>query len=138
MKKDKIVRDSSSYYVGTSAGRLRAGEVGGLAKIAVDIEDNRPKPPQVFLNAWQNAVYLAGESFFEIRSETFETATYIDQLQTNIEIITASSGTLSPRERKFLLSLYQFYSDSTVRDLCAEYSYPFPSLADIATFDSKY
>jgi len=31
----------------------------------------------------------------------------------------------------------KFYSDSTVRDLCAEFRYPFPSLADIAQLDAQ-
>lgn len=138
MKKSKIKRDADGFFVDTSAGRMRSEEVGGLAKFAQDIEENRPKPPQVFLAAWKDGVRLAGESFFNVRTGTIEVATHIDELRPNLDAITASLGTLSPSERDFLLSLYQFFSDSTVRDLCKEHDYPMPSLADIATFDAKY
>lgn len=138
MKKNKIERDGDSFYVDTSAGRMRSDEVGGLVNIAQSIEENQPKPPQFFLAAWQDGVRLAGESFFKVRSDTVESATHIDQLRPDLEIITASLGTLSPGERDFLLSLYQFFNDSSVRDLCNNAGYPMPSLTDIATLDAKH
>lgn len=136
MKKTKVLRDSESFYVDTYAGRLRSDEVGTIEALADEIEQNKPCPPEVFLAAWKDGVSLAGEHFFNIRSESVSTATDRDELRPDLEKITASLGVLSPGERVFVLSLYQFFSDSTVRELCTEHGYDFPTLADIAILDA--
>ena len=85
-----------------------------------------------------NGVRLAGESFIKVSSETVEAATQIDQLRPDLEIVTASLDTQSPEERDFILSLCQFLSDSTLRNLCKHYGDPMPSLTDIAILDVKH
>ncbi len=135
MKKSKVLRDNESFYVDTHAGRLRSDEVGAIEELAKNIEQNIPCPPEEFLAAWKDGVSLAGEQLFTIRSESVSAATNIDELRPDLEIITASLGVLSPGERVFVLSLYQFFCDATVRDLCAEYGFDVPTLADIANLD---
>jgi len=137
MKKPSIKRDSKGFYVDTHAGRLRSEEIGGVEEIAHDIEQNKPRPPEEFLAAWKDGVTLAGEHFFNVRSNTVSSATDREDLRPNLDVITASLGGISPGERVFVLALYQFFSDSTVRDLCAEYGFDFPTLADIATMDAS-
>ena len=138
MKKPQIKRDGEKFYVDTSAGRVSADEVGGLSKLAMRIEENRPRPPEEFLAAWQDGIRLAGEHLYQIQSDSVESATDRDQLRPDHEVIVASLGGMSPSQGVFVLSLDQFFSDSTVRDLCDELEYPFPSLTDIANLDAQY
>lgn len=137
MKKPQIKRDGDKFYVDTSAGRLSGDEVGDLQELAMKIEQNRPRPPEEFLVAWKEGVWLAGPPLFTVRCDKVDAATEKDQLRPDLEVITASLGGMSPGERVFILSLYQFFSDSTVVELSAELGYPFPTLADIASMDSQ-
>lgn len=137
MKKTTIQRDSKGFYVDTHTGRLRSEEVGGIEELAHEIEQNKPRPPEEFLAAWKDGVTLAGEHFFNIRSNTVCSATDREELLPNLEAITATLGAISSGERIFILSLYQFFCDSTVRDLCAENDFDFPTLVDVATLDAS-
>lgn len=98
--------------------------------------ENKKTRSDEFLAAWKSGVSYAGEHLFKIRSASAEVATDKDDLRPDLDVITASLGTLSPGERVFILSLYQFFSDSTVRDLCVEHEIDMPTLADIANMDA--
>lgn len=138
MKKPTIRHDGSKFYADTHAGRIVSDEVGALDKIAMAIEENKPQPPHEFLAAWKDGVRLAGMNLFEVKSETLEAATHIDQLRPNEEAIAGSLGVMSQYECVFILSLLQFFSDSTARELCEEIDCPLPSLAEIANMDAKH
>lgn len=137
MKKPSVERDSDGFYVDTHAGRLRGDEVGSLEELSDKIEQNMPRPEE-FLEAWKDGVSLAGSNYFKIRSDSVESATDKDELRPDLEVITSCLGAISPGERVFLLSMYQFFSDSTVRDLCVEFGFEFPTLADIANLDFSH
>ena len=137
MKRPKVKRDSESFYIDTPGGRIRSDEVGAIEAYLDQREQRAPGSAVVFLAAWKEGVVLAGERFFNVKSATPRAATDRDQLRPNLEMIQASLDVLSPGESVFLLSLYQFFSDSTVRDLCAESGVQMPSLVDIANLDTK-
>ena len=137
MKKPDVKRDGDGFYVDTHAGRLRGEEIGALEELSDKIEHNKPRPDK-FLAAWIDGVQLAGKHFFKVRSDTVESATDKDDLRPDLEAITSSLGVISPGERVFVLSMYQFFSDSTVRNLCVEYEFEFPTLADIANLDVSH
>lgn len=81
---------------------------------------------------------MAGEHLINVQSESVESATNIDQLRPDLKVIKASIGTMSPGERLFILSLYQFFNDSTVQELCKEFDCSYPSLPDIANLDTDH
>ena len=134
MKKADSRREDGKRFVETENGRLSDHDADALAEVAIKMEYNHPIPGE-FLAAWKDGVRLAGEHLFRIRSDSVESATDREDLRPDLEIITASLGAISPGERVFILSMYQFFSDSTVRDLCMEFGYDFPTLADIANLD---
>lgn len=85
---------------------MSADEVGGLTALAMKIEENRPRLPEEFLEAWQDGIRLAGEHLYQILSDTLDSATEKGHLRPDLIVITAVLGGMSPGERVFVLSLY--------------------------------
>ena len=137
MKKPHTQRDEGKFFVDTANDRLSGHDADALAELAIKMEYNQPIPGE-FLAAWKDGVRLAGEHLFRVRSDSVESAADKDDLRPDLDVITASLGGISPGERVFILSMYQFFSDSTVRDLCVELGYDFPTLADIANLDISH
>ncbi|MGJ8586291.1 MAG: hypothetical protein ACSHXD_19550 [Marinosulfonomonas sp.] len=134
MKKPTIQRNSEKFFIEVPGGRISADEVGGLSEIAAEMERNQLNP-QLFLDAWKDAVQLAGPHYFHVTCPSVSEAVDKQQLCPDMSAISSSLGVLSTGERVFLVSLYQFYCDSDAFSLCEEAGLQYPSLADIALLD---
>lgn len=93
--------------------------------------------PEYFLEAWKEGVEIAGQNFFIVKSGSVEGADDRDDLRPNLEVVESSIGVLSPGERVFILSMYQFFCASDVVRMCSETGIEFPTLTDVSYMDSK-
>lgn len=112
MKKPDIQQEDGKFFIDTDNGRLSGYDADALAELANKMEYDRPIPGE-FLAAWKDGVRLAGEHLFRVRSDSVESATDREDLRPDLDVITASLGGISPGERVFILSMYQFFSDYT-------------------------
>lgn len=132
-----VRRDGRMYVLETGQGRL-SGESGAddLVRVGNELEQGKRRPA-LFLAAWKEAVALAGERFFDIRSASVESATDKNELAPNLDTIFDIVGVLSGGERRFLLAICQFYNDRTVYNCCDEHKITVPSLTDLALLDES-
>ena len=90
-----------------------------------------------FLNAWKDAIHMAGVEYFNVTTDTVGQATDKFQLVPDLARVFDSVGALSTYEQVFLISLCQFYCDSDTRNYCDEHGLTMPSLADIANLSDE-
>ena len=132
-----VHRDGESFVIETDRGSLSGDSAAELVRVANAAEQGRLRP-EFFLEAWKDAVRLAGERFFDIRSESVDAATDKNELAPNLAAITEGIGVLSGGEKRFLLAIYQFYNDQALYEFCAKQEMKVPSLSDLALLDENH
>lgn len=90
--------------------------------------------PAQFLDAWKRAVHLAGPRYFNILSDTVESAVSPDDLAPDFDAIDGGLGVLSRGEAWFLLQLYGFYNGRGAQDLAERHGRA--DAADVWTGDN--
>lgn len=91
-----------------------------------------------FLQAWIDGVDLIGTAHFRVRSESAQSATDKNDLRPDFEIMKTTMQGLSGGQRRFLIAMCQFFSDSGTIDLCSQLSIDMPSMADLALLDDRH
>ena len=134
---DDLERDGTGYVLETAEGRLSGKSAVALVRFANECQRGRQRPV-FFLEAWKEAVQLAGEQHVHVQAEAVDAATDKDQLRPDIDAIAESIGVLSDGERRFLLAIFQFFNDQALYDFCEERELTVPSLADLALLDDKH
>lgn len=83
------------------------------------------RDPADFLEAWRDAVQMAGESWFMLKKPLHE-CTCLDDMKMENDMVRSGVGVLSSGEQVFLKAISQFYNDRIFP------SHDRPSLADIS------
>jgi hypothetical protein len=131
-----VRRDGKPFVLETETGRLTGDSAAVLVQVA-NAEEQGKQRPAFFLEAWKEAVQLAGARFFDIRSASVEAATDKNELAPDLAAITGAIGVLSGGEKRFLLAIYQFYNDHDIYEFCQERDIKVPSLSDLPLLDEK-
>lgn len=127
----------TTNVVDIRAKNTASQKIVAIEQIAHEIELNRLSQT-AFLDAWKDGIALIGETHFVITSSSVVEANDKFQLCPDFEILRQSLGVLSGGERRFLIGMCQFYSDSGVANLCHQLGINIPSLADLALLDEKH
>lgn len=96
----------------------------------VEAAELEKQKPAKFLKAWKQGIKLVGEEFFNITS-TVDTATHIDELRPNKEMLEQNLYRLSTGQALFLAAMYSFF-DSQDGQLFLE-QLERPNICDIAS-----
>lgn len=75
-----------------------------------------------FLAAWQAGVDVAGQRFFDIKSETVASAQDKEELRPKWDYVEDNVGVLSHGERSFLIAMCGFFNDEWGAELSARFN----------------